>query len=83
MLEYQSIQQSAGVAWIPTAHHERLIEPAKEGTLVVQRETYLGVGVLFYDPAYVEFFYAEGLKNLRAILTDASAVSKAFRSVNA
>ena len=55
MLEYQSIQQSAGVAGIPTAHHEWLLETAKEGTLAVQREPYPGVGVLFHDPAYVEW----------------------------
>ena len=71
MIEYQSIRQSAGVPGILTAHHEWSLEPAKEGTLVVQRETYRGVGVLFYDPAYVELLYAEGLRNLRAMLTDA------------
>ena len=70
MIEHQSIQQSAGVPGILTAHHEWSLEPAKEGTLVVQRETYRGVGVLFYDPAYVELLYAQGLKNLRAMLTD-------------
>ena len=70
MIEYQSIQQSAGVPGILTAHHEWSLEPVKEGTLVVQRETYRGVGVLFYDPAYVELLYAEGLKNLRTMLTD-------------
>ena len=70
MIEYQSIQQSAGVPGILTAHHEWSLEPAKGGALVVQRETYRGVGVLFYDPAYVELLYAEGLKNLRTILTD-------------
>ena len=70
MIEYQSIQQSAGVPGILTAHHEWSLEPAKEGTLVAQRETYRGVGVLFYDPAYVELLYAQGLKNLRAMLTD-------------
>ena len=70
MIEYQIIQQSAGVPGILTAHHEWSLEPAKEGTLVVQRETYRGVGVLFYDPAYIELLYAEGLKNLRAMLTD-------------
>lgn len=71
MIEYQSIRQSAGVPGILTAHHEWSLEPAKEGTLVVQREIYRGVGVLFYDPAYVELLYAEGLRNLRAMLTDA------------
>ena len=70
MNQYQSIQQSAGVPGILTAHHEWSLEPAREGTLVVQRETYRGIGVLFYDPAYVELLYAEGLKNLRAVLTD-------------
>ena len=71
MIEYQSIRQSAGVPGILTAHHEWSLEPAKEGTLVVRRETYSGVGVFFYDPAYVELLYAEGLRNLRAMLTDA------------
>ena len=70
MIEYRSIQQSAGVPGILTAHHEWSLEPAKEGTLVVQREIYRGVGVLFYNPAYVELLYAQGLKNLRAMLTD-------------
>ena len=71
MIEYKSIRQSAGVSGILTAHHEWSPEPAKEGTLVVRRETYSGVGVFFYDPAYVELLYAEGLRNLRAMLTDA------------
>ena len=70
MIEYRSIQQSAGVPGILTAHHEWSLEPAREGTLVVQREIYRGVGVLFYNPAYVELLYAQGLKNLRAMLTD-------------
>ena len=55
MLEHQSIQQSAGVAGISNAHHEWLLEPAKEGTLAVQREPYRSVGVPFYNPAYVEW----------------------------
>ena len=71
MIEYQSIRQSAGVPGILIAHHEWSLEPTKEWTLVAQRETYLGVGVLLYDPAYVESLYAEGLRNRRAMLTDA------------
>lgn len=66
---YRSIQQSAGVPGILTAHHEWRLEPSQEGTLLVQRETYRGVGVLFYDPAYVELLYLEGLHNLRQRLT--------------
>ena len=66
---YSSIQQSAGVPGILTAHHEWRLEPSHEGALLVQRETYRGVGVLFYDPAYVELLYLEGLHNLRQRLT--------------
>ena len=55
MLEYQSIQQSASVAGIPTAYYEWLLKPAKEETLLVQRGPYPVVGVLFYDPACVEW----------------------------
>ena len=69
--EYQSIQQSAGVHGILNAHQEWPLESAKEGTLVVQRETYRGGGVLIYDPAYVELLYMERLKNLKAIFIDA------------
>ena len=66
---YSSIQQSAGVPGILTAHHEWRLEPSQEGTLLVQRETYRGVGVLFYDPAYVELLYLESLHKLRQRLT--------------
>ena len=67
--EFRSIQQSAGVPGILTAHHEWRLEPIEEGTLVVQHETYRGVGVLFYDPSYVELLYQEGLQNLKSMLT--------------
>ena len=67
--EFRSIQQSAGVPCILTAHHEWRLEPIEEGTLVVQHETYRGVGVLFYDPSYVELLYQEGLQNLKSMLT--------------
>ena len=36
---------------------------------MVQRETYRGVGVLFYDPAHVELLYLEGLHHLSERLT--------------
>ena len=70
MIQHQSIQQSAGVLGILTAHHEWSLEPEKEGTLVVQREPYRGAGVLFSDPGYMALLYMESLKNLRAMLTD-------------
>jgi len=62
MFECQSIQQSAGAFGILSANHEWSLEPAKEQALVMQRETYLGVGVLFYDFACVELLYAQGFK---------------------
>ena len=71
MLQYQIIQQSAVVAWVLTANHEWSLEPAQEATLVVQRETYLGVDVHFFDPAFVELLYTQGVRNLGAIFTDA------------
>ena len=36
MEEFRSIQQSAGVPGILTAHHEWRLEPIEEGTLLVQ-----------------------------------------------
>ena len=62
MFECQSMQQSAGAFGILSANHEWSLEPAKEQALVMQRETYLGVGVLFYDFACVELLYAQGFK---------------------
>ena len=69
MQPFRIIQQSAGVPGILTAHHEWRLEPSQKGTLLVQRETYRGVGALFYDPAYVEWLYLEGLHNLSQRLT--------------
>ena len=66
---HRNIQQSAGVPGILTAHHEWRLEPSQEGTLLVQREMYRGVGVLLYDPAYVELLYLEGLHKLSQRLT--------------
>ena len=62
MLKHQRIKQSPGVPGILTAYHEWSLEPAKEEALVMQRETYLGVEALLYDPARVELPIRKALK---------------------
>ena len=62
MIKYRSIQQSAGVPRILTAHHEWSLEPAKGGTLVVQRETCRGAGVFFPTPGMLSCFIWRALR---------------------
>ena len=54
------------VFWgVLTANHQWLIEEMPQGARVTQHEEYRGVGVLFYDPAYVQDLYQQGLANLK------------------
>ena len=64
----QMLHQRAGFPGLLTADHQWLLEQTPEGTRVIQHEEYRGVGVLFYDPSYVQALYAEGLAALKARL---------------
>ena len=61
----QKLHQSAGIPGVLTANHLWLVEEVSQGTRVTQHEEYRGVGVLFYDPAYVQDLYQQGLENLK------------------
>ena len=61
----QVLNQTAGIPGVLTADHRWLIEETAEGMRVVQHEEYRGVGVLFYDPAYVQDLYQQGLVSLK------------------
>jgi len=65
MIPNQKLHQSAGIPGVLTANHQWLVEEIPEGTRVTQHEEYRGVGVLFYDPAYVQDFYQQGMENLK------------------
>ena len=64
----QKLHQRAGMAGVLTADHLWLLEDVPEGTRVVQHEEYRGIGVLFYDPAYVQVLYQQGLAALKSRL---------------
>ncbi len=65
MVPDNELHQRAGIPGILTADHRWLLEPASEGTRVIQQEVYRGIGALFYDPSYVEVLYREGLAALK------------------
>jgi len=65
MIPNQKLHQSAGIPGVLTANHQWLVEEVSQGTRVTQHEEYRGVGVLFYDPAYVQDLYQQGLDNLK------------------
>ena len=68
MVPNQKLHQRAGFPGVLTADHQWLLEETPEGTRIIQHEEYRGVGVLFYDPSYVQVLYAEGLAALKARL---------------
>jgi hypothetical protein len=65
----QEINQIGGIAGILTFDHTWRIEPTIGGTKVIQHEEYRGVGVLFWDPAWVEDAYKEGNRGLSEYLS--------------
>ena len=65
MIPNEKLHQAAGIPGVLTANHQWLIEEVSQGTRVTQHEEYRGVGVLFYDPAYVQDLYQQGLENLK------------------
>ena len=68
MVPNQKLHQRAGFPGVLTADHQWLLEETPAGTRVIQHEEYRGVGVLFYDPSYVQVLYAEGLAALKSRL---------------
>ncbi len=66
MVPNELLHQRAGFPGVLTADHQWLLEDTAGGTRVVQHEEYRGVGVLFYNPAYVQDLYAEGLAALKS-----------------
>ena len=65
MIPNEKLHQAAGIPGVLTANHQWLIEESTQGTRVTQHEEYRGVGVLIYDPAYVQDLYQQALENLK------------------
>lgn len=59
------INQYGGIPGVLTFDHTWKLAAAAEGTRVTQFEEYRGIGVLFWDPAWVEEAYRQANLNLR------------------
>ena len=64
LVEERELNQFGGTRGVPTFDHTWRLEPTEGGTRVIQHEEYRGIGVWFWDPAWVEAAYADGLKAL-------------------
>ena len=57
----REINQFGGMRGVLTFDHRWRLEPAAGGTRVIQQERYRGIGVWFWDPAWVESAYRDAL----------------------
>ncbi len=65
----QEINQVGGIPGVLTFDHTWRLEPSDDGTNVIQHEEYRGIGVLFWDPAWVEDAYEDGNQGLNNYLS--------------
>ena len=61
----QELNQFGGLRGILTFDHKWQLAPIPEGTQVIQREEYRGVGVWFWDASWVEPAYARANQALK------------------
>ena len=59
-----------GTRGVLTFDHTWRLEPVADGTRVTQHEEYRGIGVWFWDPAWVEEAYGDGLVALEERLRE-------------
>ncbi|MYE12663.1 MAG: hypothetical protein F4X99_13620 [Gammaproteobacteria bacterium] len=70
LVDGREINQFGGMRGVLTFDHTWRLEPVAGGTRVTQHEEYRGIGVWFWDPAWVESAYQDGLVALEARLAD-------------
>ena len=66
----REINQFGGTRGVLTFDHTWRLEPVADGTRVTQHEEYRGIGVWFWDPAWVEEAYGDGLVALEERLRE-------------
>lgn len=66
----REINQFGGTRGVLTFDHTWRLEPVDGGTRVTQHEEYRGIGVWFWDPAWVEDAYGDGLVALEERLRE-------------
>ena len=64
LVEERELNQFGGTRGVLTFDHTWRLEPAEGGTRAIQHEEYRGIGVWFWNPAWVEGAYADGLRAL-------------------
>ena len=62
------LNQVGGIPGVLTFDHTWTLEAVDGGTRVTQFEEYRGIGVLFWDPGWVEKAYMQANENLRDLL---------------
>ena len=62
------LNQVGGIPGVLTFDHVWRLEAIDGGTRVTQFEEYRGIGVLFWDPAWVEQAYRQANMNLRDLI---------------
>lgn len=66
----REINQFGGMRGVLTFDHTWILEPAAGGTRVTQHEEYRGIGVWFWNPAWVEAAYSDALVALERHLAE-------------
>lgn len=61
----QELNQTGGITGVLTFDHTWKLDAVPDGTRVTQYEEYRGIGVLFWDPGWVEDAYQLANENLR------------------
>ena len=61
VIDEREINQFGGMQGVLTFNHTWRLEPTAGGTRVTQHEEYRGIGVWFWNPAWVEDVYEEAL----------------------
>ncbi len=69
VISNEKLNQFGGIRGILTFDHTWLLEPAEGGTKVTQHEEYKGIGVLFWDPGWVEISYTKANESLKDRVT--------------
>ena len=68
LVHEREINQFGGMRGVLTFDHWWRLEPAAGGTRVIQQEKYRGIGVWFWNPAWVESAYRDALVALETHL---------------
>ena len=64
LADQRELNQFGGPPGVLTFDHTWRLEPVPGGTRVIQHEEYRGIGVWFWDPAWYEEAYRDGLAAL-------------------